>query len=92
MINGFSIVNFFLTILKLIEWSIFIRVILSFVHISRDNALVDSIYLITDYIMYPAKILLGMFGLDRSIIDWVTISNIDISSNYWIIDNRIGLK
>ncbi|MCA5587855.1 MAG: YggT family protein [Finegoldia magna] len=70
MINGFSIVNFFLTILKLIEWSIFIRVILSFVHISRDNALVDSIYLITDYIMYPAKILLGMFGLDRGIIDW----------------------
>ncbi len=70
MINGFSIVNFFLTILKLIEWSIFIRVILSFVHVSRDNALVDSIYLITDYIMYPAKILLGMFGLDRSIIDW----------------------
>ncbi|EFL54636.1 hypothetical protein HMPREF9289_0620 [Finegoldia magna BVS033A4] len=32
--------------------------------------MVDSIYLITDYIMYPAKILLGMFGLDRSIIDW----------------------
>ena len=70
MINGFSIVNFFLTILKLIEWSIFIRVILSFVRISRDNALVDSIYLITDYIMYPAKKLLNMFGLDRGIIDW----------------------
>ncbi|EFK93450.1 hypothetical protein HMPREF9261_0659 [Finegoldia magna ACS-171-V-Col3] len=32
--------------------------------------MVDSIYLITDYIMYPAKILLGMFGLDRGIIDW----------------------
>ena len=70
MINGFSIVNFFLTILKLIEWSILIRVILSFVHISRDNALVDSIYLITDYIMYPKKKLLNMFGLDRGIIDW----------------------
>jgi len=63
MINGFSIVNFFLTILKLIEWSIFIRVILLLFTYQEYNALVDSIYLITDYIMYPAKKLLNMFGL-----------------------------
>ncbi len=70
MINGFSIVNFFLTIFKLIEWSIFIRVILSILNVARNNSLVDSFYLITDYIMYPAKKLLNILGFDRGIIDW----------------------
>ena len=70
MMSGFSFVRFLLTILKLIEWSIFIRVILSMLSINRDNYIVDSIFVITDYIMNPARKLLNLLGLDRGLIDW----------------------
>ncbi len=67
---GIRVVSFILNIFKLIEWTIVIRVILSFVQVSRSNALVDAIYSITDYIMYPAQKLLDTLGLNKSFIDW----------------------
>lgn len=68
--NNFSLLRFFITIIDILEWTIIVRVILSYIVTNRDNVIIDTIFTITDILFTPARILLNKLGLDRGFFDW----------------------
>ncbi|MDY6065122.1 MAG: YggT family protein [Finegoldia sp.] len=82
--GSFSFLRFLLAIVDILEWTIIIRVLLSYIVTSRDNVIVDTIFTVADTLMRPAKILLYKLGLNRGMLDWsplVTLLFLGLISN-----------
>ena len=77
------------TLVNIIEFLIFIRIVLSFINMSLDNVLGEILFTMTEPVLAPARNLISKLNIDTGMFDFSPILAIILLRTLYTIVGRI---